>query len=349
MSMDKTQIDNSPESGGMSFSVNKPLITDTKPPSGRGGSTAVYADKKLIVFGGHFFAGDDKFEYLNETWLLDVEKLNWHKINCSGDIPGPRYGHTAHILGSRMFIFGGKGPNNVVYKDVYFLDLTEWVWVPVNAISQTPPPRFFHASEVVGRKIVLQGGWDGDEVLNDLWIFNTDSFVWIQPRTAGFAPTPRYGHTLNLTPDGRLLIIGGCSIDEKSGIPKYNNDVRQLDTDSMVWSRPRVNGHIPTPRYGHTSNMMDDGKVVIYGGWGKGGCQSRELINENDAYTIQVLDTKTMTWWVPRKIGRKTTKHLYNHVACRASESSLLIHGGFDGRQALSDFYVINFDTGSPY
>ena len=58
------------------------------------------ADNKLIVFGGHYFKGSDQFEYLNETWLLDTEKLQWHKITCSGELPGPRYGHTAHILGS---------------------------------------------------------------------------------------------------------------------------------------------------------------------------------------------------------------------------------------------------------
>jgi len=79
-----------------------------------------------------------------------------------------------------MFLFGGKGPNSIVYKDVYFLDLVEWVWVPVKAISASPLARFFHAAEVVGRKIVIHGGWDGSEVFNDTWIFNTDSFVWIQ-------------------------------------------------------------------------------------------------------------------------------------------------------------------------
>ena len=40
--------------------------------------------------------------------------------------------------------------------------------------------RFFHAAEVVGRKIVIHGGWDGSQVFNDTWIFNTDTFVWIQ-------------------------------------------------------------------------------------------------------------------------------------------------------------------------
>lgn len=264
----QTTNSNHPSSGGFTFSVNKPILQNKSPP-GRGGSTGVYANGKLVVFGGHFFSGDDKFVYLNETWLLDVENLVWHQVNCSGDLPGPRYGHSAHVLGSRMFVFGGKGPGETVYKDVYFLDLVEWVWVPVNVISEMPLPRFFHASEVVGRKIVIHGGWDGSDVFNDLWIFNTDSFVWMQPRSAGFGPTPRYGHSLTLTPDGRLLIFGGCSFQD-SGIPKYNDDVRQLDVDTMVWSRPRLTGQVPTGRYGHSATLLGDGKLFVFGGWGKG-------------------------------------------------------------------------------
>lgn len=197
---------------------------------------------------------------------------------------------------------------------------------------------------MVGRKIVVHGGWDGEEVFGDLWIFNTDSFVWIQPRTAGFGPTPRYGHTITLTVDGRLLVIGGCTLSEESGIPKYNEDVRQLDTDTMVWTRPRVNGNVLSGRCGHSSTLLSDGRIVVFGGWGKGGCQTREMIDDVKAHSVQVLDTKTMTWFVPKRTNQKQVKHLYNHASCRASASSLFVFGGFDGRQAVGDFYVINMD-----
>jgi host cell factor len=209
--------------------------------------------------------------------------------------------------------------------------------------------RFFHASEIVGRKIVIHGGWDGTEVFNDLWIFNTDSFVWMQPRSAGFGPTPRYGHTMTLTVDGRLLVIGGCTIVEETGVPKYNDDIRQLDTDTMVWTRPRVNGHIPTGRYGHSSTLLSDGRIAIFGGWGRGGCQTREMIDDVKAYSVEVLDTKSMTWYIPKRTNHKQVKHLYNHGCCRGSASSIFMFGGFDGRQALSDFYVVNFDYESNY
>lgn len=277
--------------------------------------------------------------------MLDVEGLQWTKIPCTGKIPGPRYGHTAHIMGSRMFIFGGKGPKGIVYKDVYFLDLLEWVWVPVQSISNGPGPRFFHASEIVGKKIVLYGGWDGEEVFNDMWIFNADSFSWMQPRTAGFGPTPRYGHSLTLTLDGRLFVIGGVTLDKDTGIPKYNDDVRVLDTDTMIWTRPRIGGHTLTGRYAHTATLMDEGKIVIFGGWGRGGCQSKECIADPNAFSLQVLDTQSMTWFVPRKLGKKPIKHLHNHGAARSGGSqTILLFGGCDGRQATADFSVLNLE-----
>lgn len=200
--------------------------------------------------------------------------------------------------------------------------------------------------ESVGRKIVIHGGWDGTEVFNDLWIFNTDSFTWMQPKSAGFGPTPRFGHTLSLTADGRLIMFGGCSLVKESGVPRYHNDVRQLDTDTMIWTRPRINGTVPTVRYGHTASVFMGKYIVICGGWGTLGVQTSDAINNPDAHTLHCLDTETMTWtWIP-KSGSKELKHLYNHAAC-ISENSLYIYGGFDGRQASFDFLDIQLNVTS--
>ena len=335
------------ESGGIVFAYQKPIIPSGKLPSARGGASIVFADGKLVAFGGHYFAGNDKFEYLDETWLLDTERLVWHQVKCSGQIPGKRYGHSAHLLGSRMYIFGGKGPSNEYYKDVYFLDLVEWVWVCVSTVSQGPTARFYHASELVGKKIVIHGGWDGTDIFDDLWIFNTDSFAWMQPKVSGFAPTPRYGHTITLVPDGRIMLFGGTSIGEGSVVPKYNDDVRQLDTDSMIWTRPRVNGHTPTGRYGHSATLLDNGCIAMFGGWGRGGCQCKESINDPKAHSLQVLDTVSMTWWVPRRVGKKVPRHLHNHGATRAG-SAIFMFSGCDGRQAVNEFVVLNIDVGLP-
>ena len=52
-------------------------------------------------------------------------------------------------VGSRMFLFGGKGESGVM-RDIHFLDLVEWTWVPVSSTSAGPSPRMNHASLLVG-------------------------------------------------------------------------------------------------------------------------------------------------------------------------------------------------------
>ena len=134
------------------------------------------------------------------------------------------------------------------------------------------------------------------------------------------------------------------SLHKTTGVPVYFNDLRQLDTENMIWTRPRIAGTVPTARYMHSASRLQSGNLCVYGGWGKGGCQSNDLIKDSKAFTIHILDTKTMTWSLPRKLGRKETKHLYSHSVCNASDSTIFLYGGFDGRQALRDFYVVNFE-----
>lgn len=200
-----------------------------------------------------------------------------------------------------------------------------------------------HAAEIVGRKIVIHGGWDGSEVFNDLWIFNTDSFAWMQPKTTGFGPTARFGHTMSLTGDGRLIMFGGCSIVKDTGIPRYHDDIRQLDTDTMTWTRPRINGAVPSGRYGHSSLLINGSNIIVFGGWGSLGIQNCDSINNPAAHSFHCLDTTTMTWSVMAQTGKKAIKHVYNHSAC-ISNNIMYVFGGYDGRQASSDFYQVELN-----
>ena len=62
--------------------------------------------------------------------------------------------------------------------------------------------------------------------------------TWMKPKVSGPPPTPRHGHSSQITADGRILVFGGWSWDD-AGLPHYCNDIRQLDTETMVWGRCR--------------------------------------------------------------------------------------------------------------
>lgn len=44
-----------------------------------------------------------------------------------------------------------------------------------------------------------------------------------------------------LLPDGRILLSGGATVDEKC-VPSYHKDLRQLDTETMLWSKAKTDG-----------------------------------------------------------------------------------------------------------
>ena len=168
----------------------KPVMNNLPPPA-RGGHSCVFAENKLVLFGGHYFGGNGKFVYLNDTHALDLETSTWHNVRAKGQVPEPRYHHAATLIGSRMFVFGGRGSDGTVFKDMFFLDLDEWCWYKVDSTTAGPPGRFAHAHVAVGTKLVYFGGWDGKKSFQDLWVFDSDSFTWLKPQTAGRPPSAR--------------------------------------------------------------------------------------------------------------------------------------------------------------
>jgi hypothetical protein len=55
----------------------------------------------------------------------------------------------------------------------------------------------------------------------------------------------------------------------KLGTPtaaSYLNDLRVLDTETLVWSRLRISGSPPDARYGHSINISVS-DILIFGGW----------------------------------------------------------------------------------
>lgn len=44
-----------------------------------------------------------------------------------------------------------------------------------------------------------------------------------------------------LLPDGRILLSGGATVDDKC-VPVYHKDLRQLDTETMLWSKAKTTG-----------------------------------------------------------------------------------------------------------
>ena len=181
------------------------------------------------------------------------------------------------MAGSRIIIFGGKGENNVVFRDLHALDPVTMTWYQGPEGSGSPSARFGHSASLVnGSKMLIFGGWNGKLFYNDLYLLDLEVMAWSQPKCTGPAPSPRQGHTA-IQVGTNLIIQGGFMFDEEKQMGAgfrqgtqlracYLNDIRILDTENFIWSRLRVSGTPPLPRYGHTSNISGS-DIVVFGGW----------------------------------------------------------------------------------
>lgn len=240
----------------------------------------------LVVFGGTASSEGGSFTYFDDVWALDTDTatsplLNWTSVSATGSSkPSARYGHAATVVGTRVYVFGGRGERGAVFNDLWALDVNTWAWSRLPSSSAPPSPRFGHSLTAVGGRLVVFGGWDGHRANGEIWVFDEGTLSWSRPRVGGTPPRARQGHAGALDARaGRLLIWGGvtytglrggdaasAALSSANNIPEYLRDTVELDLVSMTWARPRVTGDFPTARAAGACATLAN-VLVLFGGW----------------------------------------------------------------------------------
>ncbi len=61
--------------------------------------------------------------FMNDLWLLNLENLNWCRVQGMGEVPSPRYFMSGGVYGSRFVIFGGLNSQTYNNSDLYICEL----------------------------------------------------------------------------------------------------------------------------------------------------------------------------------------------------------------------------------
>lgn len=176
---------------------------------------------------------------LPSTGGVDVQESDYLRIEAVGtdavQIPAARVGHTASVIGSKIYIFGGRGGKEMTALEergrVWVFDTTNRKWSFLDPIpgSAYPAARSYHAaasSEAPAAPKVHANGADAaapqdvddhgtlfvhagclaDGRTGDLWAFDISSRSWAEFASA--PGVPRGGTSLTVVKD-RVYRFGG--------------------------------------------------------------------------------------------------------------------------------------------
>ncbi len=103
-------------------------------PSFRQDHSAVSHDGCMYVFGGRSRKG----ELLNDSFCIDLAQKKWTELKTKGNLPPPRYGHSAAVYNGQMFIYGGVSEQKKNDKEIYVLDLIRFHWSKFSVAGEMP-------------------------------------------------------------------------------------------------------------------------------------------------------------------------------------------------------------------
>ena len=304
-------------------------------------------------------------------WNLNLEKLEWKKINING-YSFNRYGHTGVFYQNKIYFFGGKikYQKNSMTCGLEVFSFTDNQFTSPSPGKLVPEPRRNHIAELLGNQMFIFGGiTNSNEVLNDCFLLNFNPLKWYTCVISKYTPGPRlYGHTScvvipqfmlknhkfsiysypNIEPgkanslirEKGIYIFGGKS-KEEGGI---SNQLWILVTGKkpLEWLQPTTKGKPPSPRYFHSMSFYERGNcLIIHGG-------RNETLSDNLALNDTFLfDLENFEWLrVELYSGIKDFKIL-NRCGHQSMIylDKLIILGGMNNNNYLgSTLMIVNMD-----
>ncbi|XP_033097868.1 F-box only protein 42-like isoform X2 [Anneissia japonica] len=131
-------------------------ITTSVTPPPMAGHRATVVKNKMIIFGGWHVQ-----ERSNDIWVLNMDKMEWHKQDTKQPKPLERSGHgQIKINDQYQLIIGGWGKNGMLCDDIWLLHMDPclpWNWTPIQIdnAAHSPPEIWCHPVVKVGNSVVV--------------------------------------------------------------------------------------------------------------------------------------------------------------------------------------------------
>jgi N-acetylneuraminic acid mutarotase len=229
-----------------------PKVLGDKGLPGLFGHSLTKVGEKLYIFAGR----TGLFETTNDLYEYDIGTEEVRLVPSGTNIPAARQGHTATAVDNRYIVVYGGMDGTGWLNDLHIYDTKENAWHqgPSSDIRSEG-----HQSVLVGNKIFVFGGYDGEKYLNTIQVLVLDasqqSYSWnILPTEV----SPRAYHSASAI-GNNIYLFGGMNNEA------YLHETLLFDAASYTWSNDKTDGAEVQGRQGHCS-VPYQSRIVLFGG-----------------------------------------------------------------------------------
>ncbi|KAI9019503.1 hypothetical protein CLU79DRAFT_704664, partial [Phycomyces nitens] len=200
-----------------------------------------------------------------------------------------------------IYIYGGADADSTyTFNDLWSFDPNTLKYVNLTQPNQAY--RYTHTATALpnGMIVFLDGlftkGSPPVPDINDINIvdiFDTNNNRWIKMRTVGRITPTRSGGCAQLAPDNKTIISFGGNKDSTSvdSMDTYYSNILLLDTDTWIWTIPRISGDSPAGRlYFSMGFIGTDLLAILYGDLSNLGYNDVNILRINNQ------NTSTLSW-----------------------------------------------------
>lgn len=281
-----------------------------------------------------------KLEYLDQRVIPAVTKtaetsavitvnLGAGKLSLGANLITARYNHSAVLLPNGQVLVAGGSSGSTILKSAELYDPVKNTWT---ATADMNTARSGQAAILLqNNKVLVAGGFDGKASLATAEIYDPATGTWTA--TLGPMAFSHNFHTVSLLTDGKVLIAGGVLG------PSIFADATTTEIYNPTLGTFSAGPNLPEPRQGHTSTVLQNGKVLLVGN-SNGNATIARLLSYTPPATFAWADATATPATPPPLVNSH-----WSHAATLLANGNVLITGGFGSNTKSAELYNPSTNT----
>jgi N-acetylneuraminic acid mutarotase len=241
------------------------------------------------------------------VWLSSAQHAAAQSFMSAHSLATARAGHTATLLPSGRVLVAGGGNSTADLASVEVYDRGTNVWSPAASLAIA---RDGHTATLLssGTVLVTGGANAAGGYLQGTELYDPATNTW---SSKGFLAVGRTGHTATLLQNGKVLVVAGTIAGFSDS--SYLASAELYNPATGEWSSA---GSLAVGRGGHTATLLQNGKVLVAGGYG-----TASFVGFSD---VEIYDPTTNSWSAAGSLAVARS----SHTATLLPSGKVLVAGG---------------------